>query len=282
MSIEFDVRKRKKATHGRLEQSNKGTLNIFNYKDMQRSPEAIAWKLDILITEQQSELKELNLDPFLSKDVTGIFKAYKTTPRYKKINLALREEIKKMKTDKEAYYEDFDILDRYAGSIFQELAFYITTASKSPQGMVLSPDRTYEFFKLLYPYKQKQDHLFDQNSILGVSVPDGLLLSKYTSYPRVSHLLEYKASKKEHVLKQFSIYQTSINRLIGHWPTLFSDDLQLEYVVPNKQSHVNPFLDINTTITTLPFNYSQLGEFVSENFYNETGIVRQNMPNYSK
>lgn len=155
---------------------------------------------------------------------------------------------------------------KMAGSIFEYIAYRCMEEEmeNTDTGVLLSPSRTFEFFKHLYPFYFEASDVFGKKTIMGISVPDGLLVdtSNEDEYT-LPKTYEYTSAREER------IFQDKYNfflRMKKNLPQVF-ENASLVFVVPKFSSRLPNVGRSNIVkFEELPFDHFQFSEFLNDSF----------------
>lgn len=146
----------------------------------------VVGKLIDLTREAQLDMDKLRALNISSRK--NLLRWYKTTDRFTEVyNEALKFELT-LRTDEERD-ESRRVL---AGRTFQDLAYFSLVRREIEEGssrVILSPEQTLEFWKSIFPKKQVAQNPFSTGSLMGVHVPDGMIVDPVGH--RVIALCEY-------------------------------------------------------------------------------------------
>lgn len=184
-----------------------------------------------------------------------------------------------------------------AGFLFEIIAFNFLKGKIGPGEVLLSPTETFDFYKQLHP---KKPIVFSNafgfglhSGILGITVPDGILLTGTEDKTKIIGVCEYtlirinahwlnKQKQKEHyqnirgVVKDLSpsnlpfpwqFLGQNIHQRYPHLPATLSIDeanFRIIYVLPQGKNEV-PHL-LNEEIVTIPLSRKEFGGVAQEIF----------------
>lgn len=145
----------------------------------------------------------------------------------------------------------------FVGSTFQELAFKFLSLNFFPDSVILSPERTLDFYSKLHPSFQKRNHFFGLNSLQGISVPDGMVIAKDG---RVLAICEYSVKGG---YSYFVNKYENFNKDKKYFSGLFSNS-KIVFVVPKLINVPFYFRNIKEDVDfkMLPFNHEQFRSFI--------------------
>lgn len=141
---------------------------------------------------------EENISEFreLSKTGTDIFEWFKKTPQsgllYKEL---VNRSYAHSKADRD---EGKDLINHFAGAVFQSMGFAYILGHSSNRDTILSPKETFLKYADFFPGVPVVTHPFGMDSITHVSVPDGLKMD-YNN--KIIAVFEYTLSKDRDHLK---------------------------------------------------------------------------------
>lgn len=222
-----------------------------------RSEEIFA-TLHQIVVEQQAELQAEN-PPSSFETRKQLLSWYKQGSRFKNLfKEAVRYNLLPL-TDEEAQR----IEHRLAGGIFQDISFYTLVSRQSDNRVLVSPERTLQFFQVLFPHAQLMEYPFHISSLMGISVPDGLIIKGVENdQPRITTVCEFTATGKRKVLES-KYLGFQIDRDKYHQ---FFADAKLLFVTP--QGYHSNFISYKgAELEEVPFRYDQLRDFVDTIYY---------------
>lgn len=159
---------------------------------------------------------------------------------------------------------------RSAGILFEHIGFKWMESQMVNDEVLFSPENVFELLRLLYPDAKVEYHGGFNPSLIGISVPDGLIIKEGPKSLKISSIIEYKnVSKKSwrsyvQIREQARHYRPDvfakelederISRIMGEAvhemhnglnskPLIVDPNLKLIYVIPEDSS-----LRINNTI----------------------------------
>ncbi len=145
---------------------------------------------------------QLDMDKLRALDLSSrknLLRWYKTTDRFAEIyQEALKFELTP-RTDEERN-ENRNYL---AGRVFQDLAYFFLVRREIEERssrVILSPEQTLEFWKSIFPKKQVAQNPFSTGSLMGIHVPDGMVVDPVDH--RVIALCEYSLTRSDESIKK--------------------------------------------------------------------------------
>ena len=150
--------------------------------------------------------------------------------------------------------------DNFAGVVFQNVAYSFCALSCDESKVVFSPEKTSEFWTMLYPNKEIVSHFFGQEALKNVYVPNGILVDKSKSFvfkPLEYSLVRMNEENLEKKLKSIRIQQK-------RFPGLFAES-SVEFVIPT----TFPLPELKgeregIEFLQLPFTRVQFGHFIRD------------------
>lgn len=240
--------------------------------------------LAMLVKRQQEEtasLKSCCAKIFESSKPKEIFDRFLThfreTPKFTRISNFLTGRNLGRRNENGAFWEH-----SLAGALFQELAFLWASGNLPSENLVLlSPKRTLQFYMALFPEAGLQDNLFGLDSLLRISVPDGLIVKVVNDQSqlrppiwRIVEVVEYTlANRQNYFDDKIKAAQGSQRR----FPFLFGK-ARVAFVTPKfitDQTIPRQVIKAGAQIYELPFNHSQFGNFVGK-FVNNLYSIKSN------
>lgn len=148
---------------------------------------------------------------------------------------------------------------RFAGRLYEDLAFSFLTSIEYPSRIVLSPKRTLAFYQRLYLDSDVIEEGFGLDSLEGIFVPDGLVVEEQGSVERIVAVSEYTVRGDEGYFKRKLRGFSSESE---EYPQLF-DDAYLLFVVPDQAALIrNAPKSGNFKFRTIPFTHEQFRDFI--------------------
>lgn len=147
-----------------------------------------------------------------------------------------------------------------AGSFFQQIAFATVSQNLPDELLLLSPERTLDFYQLLFPRAMVIKHPLGTDSLRGISVPDGLLIKNSSNDIGILAAVEYTLEgKTDYFQKKILPFKGDQDR----FPSLLRNS-QLLFVTPTF-SRQRPYLPSvwKAKIQELPFTHHQFRNFSS-------------------
>lgn len=152
-----------------------------------------------------------------------------------------------------------------AGEVFQQIAFAYLSQRLAADQILLSPERTFDLYhKNLFPGKKVVRHPIGTPSLLGISVPDGLLVENEPFGLRIAAAVEYTLDGR------WVYFQNKIVHFKGDqekFPSLFQNS-QLLFVTPTFKANQPAIPQGEAELRRLPFSHRQFRHF-SNWFYGD-------------
>lgn len=152
---------------------------------------------------------------------------------------------------------DRNLAGNFAGVTFENIAFIVCALKEKSNGItVLSPRRTNELFKHLYPNARRFDFPFREDSLGGdISIPDGIGIDESDlTGNTISNIYEFTLSRTE---KVFDGKYDFFRKKKRNFPKLFSNT-SLVFVLPKSATLPNgngsDIRFIETNFTRSDFN----------------------------
>lgn len=215
--------------------------------------------LPTLVAEQEKEWQSEQLDPTSLATRKALFDYYKQNKMFKR---AYQEAMRfHYLPRREEELQEFR--SRFAGRIFHDLAQISTSAKLSNSRILLSPERTLKFYGDLYSGARRTRHSFGFDSLVGISVPDGLIVEKENDKVQIVAVCEYTLHGDEQSLRR---KHDRFGREKKDFPGLFAEDAHLLFVVPRKTKLRHQGILGSSQFQELPFTHSQFRDFLNS-FY---------------
>ena len=214
--------------------------------------------LNRLLIEQKAELGKTPFAPESFDRRKPVLAKFISSSRFREIyDQAMRFHLMPH-TDEEL--EEYR--NRFAGRLFEELAYSFLSGREFPGRIVLSPERTLNVYMAFYPGMPVAYNLFGA-SIGGISVPDGIMFEAHDGIERIVAVCEYTLFGHP---SNFETTYEAFNKDKGHFKQTFAD-ANLVFIVP-KEPHVPSRIRYNRAVKVqeLPFVRSQFRDFV-DNVY---------------
>lgn len=234
----------------------------------------IADVLNTLVCEQKKEIQRISF-PLAFGTSEVIFKWYERTDRFRR---AYQEEVNFSLMPHNA--EEYAMNGQYfAGRVFEDIGYFFVARKQAEEGrIVLSPERTLEFWKRLYPKNGEMGSPHGTGTLSGISVPDGLIIEEMGEGNRILTKCEYTLSGKQNVQGK----RNGGEKDKGSYPGILSQT-SLLYVAPQG------VLD-NETVLRLPFDTRQFKTFFNHLYSEYPGdetatlydIQRRSMEQFSR
>lgn len=149
----------------------------------------------------------------------------------------------------------------FVGSVYQNIA-HIFLARRCFSGRVLlSPNRTLEFFRHLFPVASVINNPFGMNSFKEIPVPDGILVEETEGHPSILGVCEYTLrGGNRYFGKKYKAFRSCQRRR----PRVF-DHASLVFVLPRsdyKPKMVNPKTGVR--LRRMPFDHKEFRHFIGE------------------
>lgn len=210
--------------------------------------------LDRLVIEEKQSEREMPPSFSLKKErkISGIFEGFTTTARFKKIYDEARRSYPSSGTKEEInqFMKDF------SGRLYQDIAYYLLAKNLPASTVLLSPERTSQFFGKLFPGKKVVSFPFGLTSFEDVSIPDGIMTKETIGKRRIISLCEYTLSKSPRVIEK---KRRSFSKHKRDFPLLFAPT-KILFIVPKEGSY---FLKLKKEEgLETPFGYEEFWRFI--------------------
>ena len=155
--------------------------------------------------------------------------------------------------------DEFHSFEReLAGRLFQDLAYSVLAGRNYPSAIVLSPEKTLEFYRALYPSRRLNKENFGLDSLLGITVPDGLIVQEQGGFMHIAAVCEYTLMRDYYYFSSkydgFESHSEKNKRLLG--------GSCLRFVVPNDEPFPAIARYTGVEFMGMPFNRWQFGKFM--------------------
>jgi hypothetical protein len=209
-----------------------------------------------LVIKQKEELESKQFRPS-TESRKSIRDEFKKSKRFKQIYGEAIKYLCTLHTDME--FKEF--MGRFAGRLNQDMIYDFFVTRQSQSNILLSPERTFEFYKKLYSDKPVIENLLGLDSLGGISVPDGIVVKEHEGIVAVC---EYTLTRKDQTFeKKYSGFH--INRTNS--PQVFSDAGLLFVVLKNAYLPESIIKHTEVKAERMPFSYRQFQNFVDSIYY---------------
>lgn len=207
-----------------------------------------------LVVEQREELADVQV-PHIADTRKTLFAAFKGSERFRQ----LYEEAARHYLTPHTEEELEGIRGDLAGRAGQDIAYMFLTNIQPSSRVLLSPERTFRFYRKLHPEASIVPNPFGIDSLKGVSVPDGLIAEERgEGGERIVVVCEYTLSgKNEHIQNKYNGYD--IRR--RHFPQLFAE-ASLLFFMPKHGSLPGLFRHVKASYEEMPFTHEQFRDFI--------------------
>lgn len=159
-----------------------------------------------------------------------------------------------------------EVKGRVPGRIFQDLSFVHFALTQPESQVLLSPQRTLEFFKAIFPKVKVVNHPLEQDS-LRTFVPDGMIVEtrEGTIRPVIRQVLEYGARRNgrkrifEKKLSSFDQQKKDPNA------SEFLADANLKFIVPRVDGEIHLAGISMLNVGQSPFSRAEIRRFMQNN-----------------
>jgi len=216
------------------------------------SVENMQKELHDLVIEQRGELQSEQFQPISIESRKCILDEFKKSKRFRQVfNEATNYVFSHIINGNRK-----KVMEKFAGKLFQDLAYHFLASKQLSYHTLLSPEKTLEFYKKLYPTKPEVKHIFRLTSLDGISVPDGMLIEERGDIEYVIAICEYTLAGNEQKFKAkdtgFSIDKKNFEQLFG--------DANLLFVMP-KGYYDGTMRNTGIEIVQMPFTHKQFRNF---------------------
>jgi len=149
-------------------------------------------------------------------------------------------------------------MNRLAGRAYEDIAYQFLAVRQPDYLTLLSPQKTLEFYKKLYPNASVDSNGLGLVSLRGISVPDGLLVGKFRGRSQVFALCDYTLTGDTQYFKRHAVGFQKDKR---HFPQLFTPYPYHLFIVPNGATSLREKYP-HAKIEQLPFTHKQFRDFI--------------------
>ena len=212
-----------------------------------------------LVAEQRAELNNSGFHDIPS-DGEKMFEWFKTTKEFNELyNQALKYNLLPC-TDQRIN----ELITAFAGRLYQDMAYAFLAGKRlSHLITVLSPEKTLEFYILLYHENKKYENLLGLDSLEGISVPDGILTINRNGREHILSVCEYTLTGVERYFRRkydsFNINLENNPQILSHASIVFEvpKDVKLPSYLEKKDK---------IKMQKMPFTRRQFGNFVRRDY----------------
>ncbi|MBI4452176.1 hypothetical protein HY637_01985 [Candidatus Woesearchaeota archaeon] len=220
--------------------------------------------LDDILAEQMSETLAMTERPSLKDDIDIIFLKFERNELF----IQLIEQAKAYLGGQRSQGEINSFQSDFAGAVYENLAYILLGAAQPQASILLSPDRTAEFYARLHPNAPRRRHPLKGNQIHGFYTPDGavidmsggrLLISSvcdYTLFPRENAKEGARLPKDEYFTKKHLRFRQELAR----FPQLFRN-ASLSFFIP-KNGYRPKILAGMANFEEMPFSADEFRKYV--------------------
>ena len=121
-----------------------------------------------------------------------------------------------------------DFRHLFDGFLYEGLVYQILAGRQPPSKTLLSPEKTVELYEKFYPHASKVENIFGQETLYGISVPDGILVEESEKGSILAAVCEYTLlGSMDNLGSKFYAFTKDKN----NFPALF-DFAEFVFVVP--------------------------------------------------
>lgn len=214
-------------------------------------------KFHDLVIEQKEELESEQFQPISIESRKGIRDEFKKSKRFKQIYEKATKYLYTPHTDRRLK----EFMGRFAGRLNQDTIYNFFVTKQSQSNILLSPERTFEFYKKLYSDKPVIENILGLDSLEGISVPDGIVVKEHEGIVAVC---EYTLTGDEQIFgKKYSGF------CIGkkHSPQVFADAHLLFVVLNDAYLPKSIIRHAEVKVKRIPFRYEQFRNYVEGVYY---------------
>lgn len=200
-----------------------GVAELFRHLRPESRKSRVA-ALDQFVNDQEAENKTLGFEKGIIFTKDQLIGKYKSGALFRKLDQEARSQFENIDPSMLPNLEH-----RFAGRIFEDMAYLQLAQYQIKDSILLSPDRTSALYQMLYPDEEKYPRMqdaFGGVSIRGISVPDGVFVERTKSGPRITAMCEYKAgmsgknnndnSMLINALKHLQVSKENFPSIFGH------------------------------------------------------------------
>ncbi|MEK7518102.1 MAG: hypothetical protein AAB583_06190 [Patescibacteria group bacterium] len=214
-----------------------------------------------IIEESVMETQDLRRQYGDFRQGTDLLSRYKKTKRYERVY----GEAQRLKRKVRRPRDSSELSRSFAGLVFRDIAYASCAFECHDSSLVFSPEKTSEFWKMLYANKGVIDYRFGQEALKRVHVPNGILVDRSkpsdTSNSFVLRLYEYSLVRDEKYLEK---ELKEIRFQCKRFPGLFAE-ADIKFVIP--RTFPSPELEggqHNVDFLQLPITRVEFGHFIND------------------
>jgi len=152
-------------------------------------------------------------------------------------------------------------MGRFAGRLNQDMIYNFFVNREPRPNILLSPERTLEFYKKLYPNKPTTKNTLGFDSLEGISVPDGIIVKEHEG---IAAVCEYTLrGDKETFEKKYNGF--CINK--EHFPQVFANANLLFAVLSDTYLPISITRQTEVKVKRIPFKHKQFRNYVKNIYY---------------
>ncbi len=226
-----------------------------------------------LVADQRAENERAGLNNARIFTTTQLISEFRESEEFGKFDAEAQSEFSVPHTQQELS----NLQHRFAGGLFERLAYLNLAQAQTDRKILLSPDRTSVLFQFLYSDEQKYPHMknpFGGVTMRGISIPDGVFVEEDDNgVIKITVICEYKAGMSGRNNPENSQLKNSLNLLKANkenFPDIFSQDIgllivsQSNSVLPTNRGYSMRADAEKIELTGLPFNNTEFRGIVDD------------------
>ncbi len=186
-------------------------------------------QLLIQILEEQASIPFTNGEQQVASAVT----THEAVSKYKNTSRG-RHRLDTLRSLREGGLSAEGARSDFTGVAFADIAQCLYRPSVA-EGTLISDDLTFSFFSDFMQGKQQKEHPYGVKTLLGVTVPDGMVIGVNDGKPQLLKLVEYKMAFNEDKYRdQYASYTKTFREITYKSPDAIRPDFGVDFVVPRR------------------------------------------------
>src|SRR3989338_6289744 len=205
-----------------------------------------------LTAKQREELQSEEFQPVSVGTREELLEWFKTTGRFRQTYEEASRYLCAPLTDEGLR----EVMHDFSGELYQDIVYGFLSTKQPQSGVLLSPERTFEFYKKLYPSRDVVKHRFRLDSLEGISVPDGIVVEEHDGVEHIVAVCEYTLARSKQI---FGNKYEGLDIERRHFSQLFADAYLL-FVVPEGANLPR----IDAEVQSMPFTHKQFRDYIND------------------
>ena len=159
-----------------------------------------------------------------------------------------------------------NIFLEFLGRIYREMVYFYLSAKQPDSRILLSAEKSLKFYEALYPGSELIMENFGLDSLMGISVPGGLVVETNNGLEKIVEVNEYSfLNPRQDFIEHMKKKVKSLNVSRHKYPEFFSDALQFLYIPQAEytfnQKSISIALHKKIGLEKMPFDRRKFAEF---------------------